>query len=364
MPLKTPDEPKVYTTKYSDFRGVDISNDQSNVFYRRSPNALNMMPDEAGRPVKRHGWETELSEEDFKIAYDYEGDIIIVRCYYFTIGGVDHILIFTNVAIFLYTNELTVLTDEEDCVDSHERAFFFDSDGMAGFYIYGGFKLWRYIYDSGEFLFEVIEPHIPLIFAGNSPAGLDGKQLEAYNMLGNLCKEQFYHNAYSATVSGAPETLTISVDSAKFAKKVEHIGQTTFKYTTAWDKTLDDYGIEVTGDPVNGNSFTVTLVLRVYLAKNVSQQQISDIEVKGSKTTQFDTILTVMDESGTLSTGKCMLVSGETDFDRAYIAFYDYFEYMDGTEDAIQILHPSLAVISTDHNIKGEATALLSGRKK
>ena len=70
MPINVPKKPKVYTTKYDNFRGVDFTNDPSNVWSHRSPNAKNMTPDLSGRPWKRTGWKVEKSSQDFRDCFN------------------------------------------------------------------------------------------------------------------------------------------------------------------------------------------------------------------------------------------------------------------------------------------------------
>ena len=66
MAIAVPAQPKVYTTKYDSFKGVDFTNDQTNVWRRRSPTGRNMLPDASGRPFKRHGWEILISNADIQ----------------------------------------------------------------------------------------------------------------------------------------------------------------------------------------------------------------------------------------------------------------------------------------------------------
>lgn len=58
---KNIEETKKYTRVYKRFQGVDFSTDQTQVSYSRSPYALNLIPDVAGFPEKRPGWETKHS---------------------------------------------------------------------------------------------------------------------------------------------------------------------------------------------------------------------------------------------------------------------------------------------------------------
>lgn len=54
--INVPAAPALKTTKYSNFCGVDFSQDPSLVERRRSPMAINLISDNGGNPVKRLGW--------------------------------------------------------------------------------------------------------------------------------------------------------------------------------------------------------------------------------------------------------------------------------------------------------------------
>ena len=54
--LSVPEEPKVYTTQYTNLLGVDFQADQTQVDRKRSPNMVNMISDLGGNPVKRDGY--------------------------------------------------------------------------------------------------------------------------------------------------------------------------------------------------------------------------------------------------------------------------------------------------------------------
>ena len=69
MAIELPAAQKVYTTTYDNFKGVDFTNDSTNVWRRRSPTGTNMLPDASGRPFKRNGWYVLLSKEDICDAF-------------------------------------------------------------------------------------------------------------------------------------------------------------------------------------------------------------------------------------------------------------------------------------------------------
>lgn len=65
MPVEIPKEPKRYTSMYDNFKGEDYTDDASNVWRKRSPGGINMLPGLDDRPYKRKGWKVEIPREDF-----------------------------------------------------------------------------------------------------------------------------------------------------------------------------------------------------------------------------------------------------------------------------------------------------------
>lgn len=65
--MKTPalsgSSPKVNTTIYNKFRGVDFSTDPSQIDKSRSPWAPNLVSDTGGNPEKRPGWRSLFTVE-------------------------------------------------------------------------------------------------------------------------------------------------------------------------------------------------------------------------------------------------------------------------------------------------------------
>lgn len=205
MPLQAPEEAKKYTTAYSDFRGVDFTNDPTNVWKRRSPTGLNMSPDMSGRPWKRTGWTVELTAEDFAAAYkentgaDYAEEIEILNLYSFTLGGQDHLIVFCNCGVFAYTGGvLTHLLEDREITSNPYRGFYFEGGGTAGFYFYGGFKLYGYLFieATDTFVCEDIDTYIPTIMIGRSPSG-GGTIYDAVNILSGYRTESFLGDSSS-----------------------------------------------------------------------------------------------------------------------------------------------------------------------
>lgn len=202
MALPTPDEPKKYTSVYSDFKGVDFTNDPTKVWKRRSPTGLNMIPDESGQPWKRTGWDIEVTEADFKKAYPYTtGKIVIKNIYSFELAGQDHMLIFCDCGVFAYTGgELSHLITLSSVTDEPYRGFFFEGNGTSGFYFFGNQKLYAYKHNemTGGFTCGMVTPYIPTTIISRSPSG-GGVVYENVNLLTRKRKESFLGDDESKT---------------------------------------------------------------------------------------------------------------------------------------------------------------------
>lgn len=298
--LRIPSESKIYTTIYDSFKGVDFTNDPTNVWRKRSPEAVNMMPDESGRPFKRAGWEIEIPVEAFAIEYyNTKGfsvdEITIRRCYYFELAGLDHIVVFTNVAVFICRQtvggesddgtEIELLTDDADAIDSAMRAFFFEGGGTAAFFIYGGYKIWRYQHENGGFTFGEVEAYIPTIRVAVTPQG-EGQLYEPVNLFSGKYTELFQNNLYSEGV------------------------------------------------------YKVSLISKIDLS------QYEEVDVYVSRDKAFDTKLTVVTSRSQLTgSSKCLLVSEN---DETHIEFYQSEQFIDG-EDSIKVTYPRNEVVYTPH---------------
>ena len=374
MPITVPESPKVLTTTYENFKGVDFTNDPSNVWYRRSPDAVNMLPDEAGRPFKRTGWEIAVSASDFAAKYAADksttapAEVGIRRCYYFTLHGLDHVVIFTGLGVYVYrqnedgTSELISSVDmgnnlsyEPALVESYDRAFFFEGGGKAGFYIYGGFSVWKYHYDDG-FKWEQAETYIPRVNISIDAKHVSGTALEGVNLFSDYVYEEYQDSNYlyiSGTPAitdseGQPLTASLSVDESTFITLASTPQTYTFTYTSAehsWllsgDKVLiSNYGITVgyVGDMVDGARITVTVAggSRINLGRTITD--ITGMRVYVSRTTQFDTELNiVVSSSPPSSPSQCTLntLSGGS-----YIQFYQTEYPLVSGEDAIRVQFP------------------------
>lgn len=393
MPVNVPENPKVYTTKYEDFKGVDFTNDPSNVWYRRSPEAVNMLPDEAGRPFKRTGWEIVLPVSALAQKYYDDGatstgevkptEATIRKCYYFEMYNSDHIVIFTNFGVFFYRDgellssediletktETGDLSYDQSVIDSFYRAFFFEGGGERAFYIYGDFKVWKYYYgkydkdDTGEdqFYFRQVETYIPRVNISVDAKHVSGEPLEDVNLFSDYVAEDYQNNEYKAvdySENHAPRTsitgASVIVDDTAFTSLANEQGTYVFTYTEAdhsWllsgDQVyISNYGITLANANAIPDNATITVEMLVTHRVNLGRviTDITGMQVWVSHTTQFDTELEII-AGGTPSATQCKLV---TETGGSYLVF-NHSEYpLVSGEDAIRVIFPrSLAAATT-----------------
>lgn len=213
MPLEVPKSAAIRTTVYDNFKGVDFTNDPTNVWTHRSPDAKNMIPDLSGRPWKRTGWEIVKKVPDFIDCYNdttggsYEGTTITtVKTMYFELGGIDYIAIVNNLGLFFYSTFIDGADNlssenpyllyinkyygEEGEADENtayirniapdaNRGFFFEGQGKAGFYIFctigTGLSMETALFRFDGERLRRVEPYVPTIMfakgAGDNGAG-------------------------------------------------------------------------------------------------------------------------------------------------------------------------------------------------
>lgn len=220
MAIEVPKEPKIYTSVYDNFKGVDFTNDVTNVYRRRSPDGLNMLPDLDGRPFKRTGWEVEITAEDFRTAarkyktVATDAEVTPIRTYYFELGGHDFMMIFTTLGVFSVSDFVRpakpstsyLVEISKTCYLHYEvrigadaswyelptnlnphTGFFFEGNGDAGFYVFCGLDLLEYKFHgidlgAGYYGFKKIDPYVPTVLIGCLPNGT-GEQYEQVSLL-------------------------------------------------------------------------------------------------------------------------------------------------------------------------------------
>ena len=397
MAIDVPNSPKVYTTKYEGFKGVDFTNDPSNVWYRRSPDAVNMLPDEAGRPFKRTGWEVAISVSELAQKYYSDGatstgeikptEATIRKCYYFEMAGYDHIVIFTNFGVFFYRDgellssedvletktETGDLSYDQSVIDSYYRGFFFEGGGERAFYIYGDFKVWKYYYgkydkdDTGadKFYFRQVETYIPRVNIAVDAKHVSGEPFEDVNLFSDFVGEEYQDNEYKSidrSTGHEPRTsidgATVLVDDTAFTSFASAEGSYVFTYTEAdhsWllsgDQVyISNYGITLayTGTIPDAATITVEMLKeqRINLGRTITD--ITGMKVYVSRNTQFDTELTIV-ASGTPSASQCKLV---TETGGSYLLFAQSELPLVSGEDAIRVIFPRSLAASTTRSVE------------
>lgn len=188
MPLPTPAEPKKYTTVYNDFRGVDFTNDPSTVWKKRSPYALNMIPNAGGIPYKRTGWMTEYaSNEEAEIrnmwSFDYaeESHLIYVK---------------GDKVLRLGDDETPIMTLSS--ADAEVTGVYFNAMSGGKFYFLADSRLMEFYQDGSTFKAKEIDAYVPTTLIGRSPSE-GGTLLEDVNLLTRRRKEEFIGDSDSKT---------------------------------------------------------------------------------------------------------------------------------------------------------------------
>lgn len=370
MPISVPDNPKVQTATYDNFRGVDFTNDATNVWRRRSPTGVNMLPDAAGRPFKRHGWEILISNEQI-CDYLEVKSCSIQKCTWFELGGKDHIAIFTDCGVAFYNGEFTGKSTDYDCYSGYDRCFFFEGNGMAAFYIYGGFKVWRYENDFQ--LHDVTdEITVPSVLIGADASG-SGTFYEGYNLLGSKAAVE-YGDITLFTWWSSDDLQVFVSDDYKSRRTINNPPVNKYRYDGSdWNEVIGDSyiaaEITVIGEPQVGDEIVVVYAYGVMLPNNVSSSQIDDsLKVQASRAVQFDYSMPIVSAQDTLNQGECKLWSDDTahrENGRAWIQFHTsdvgalLKPLVDG-QDFIKVTFPSVEIERNEYaNVQCTGAAAL-----
>jgi hypothetical protein len=154
---------KIYTAKYLQFRGVDMSTDPMKVDSSRAPYAPNLIADAGGFPEKRIGWRTIHATGQpvhglYRAVFQGE-EILLAHC---------------GTNLYRWDTEPLCVLDTE--MGNVPGAVFWMNKRL--WILSGGRMLW---YD-GENLFPMEEGYIPTTSIRRTPAG-EGKAFESRNLL-------------------------------------------------------------------------------------------------------------------------------------------------------------------------------------
>lgn len=234
MALATPDEPKVYTTVYKNFRGVDFTADPGRIYNRRSPDAVNIIPDESGTPYKRTGWKREVVSSEKKPVRD-------MWC--FEHGGKEHFLYSRGNHVYSLeeTGERLLLTTSDN---AETLGIYFATASGNGFYMLADSKVLEYSCETGTWEFTPVDAYIPLVLIGKAPSG-GGTTYEDINLLTRYRKEEFCADGTSTNYY-----LASGIDSSK--ETTVEVKNANGVYETKTEDT--DYAIDYNGQAVVFNT--------------------------------------------------------------------------------------------------------------
>lgn len=158
--------PRIYSSKYTDFKGVDMSTDPTQISEGRSPFAPNLISDSGGFPEKRPGW---------RMLHTLPAPIH--GLYYGSLKHTEHILIHAADRLYHWDQSTAPVLLREGLSNTRGSAFCLMD------------KLWvltgkEYLVYDGETLKDVSEDaRIPLTTIGRTPDGKDGHVYEPANLL-------------------------------------------------------------------------------------------------------------------------------------------------------------------------------------
>lgn len=379
MARDIPSAPKVYTTTYDNFKGVDFTNDSTNVWRRRSPTGVNMLPDASGRPFKRHGWDILLSQTALRTALGVDS-CTIYKLAYFELAGVDHIVIFTDGGVVFYNGDesadsygvegITYVETDNFCKLCYDRCFFFEGDGTSAFYIYGNYRMWRY--DTDFVLKDITdELYVPRVIISAS-ADCVGTTYEDFNLLYNMAKVEY--NDYDLFTFWGSDGLDFTVDDVAF-KSTYTEGAFTYRWQYdgndwVWnssehfspqDPEFDGTIIDV-NNPTEDAEIVVLYGHGLMLPNNVDiGEQGESVKVDASFGYQFSTPVEVVTDKNDFISGTCLLVADDTNKRtnrQAHIEFYPTDVYKTGVEqngdfegmDTFRVKFPSTQVDVTEYS--------------
>lgn len=180
--------------------GVDLTNTPTNVAMQRSPNAVNMIRDTAGKNRKRMGWQ---------ILNSFTGERIN-GCHVMHLPAGDQILIHAGENIYLWDRSLetytTLYSSAKDEISSSKQI-------NEYLWIFDGKEVLRY--DGTTIVAASSVAYVPTIIISRAYNG-GGTPLEPINLIGTARKEMFYGDG----VNGYFQLTTDDIDADEVLIKV------------------------------------------------------------------------------------------------------------------------------------------------
>ena len=176
---RVPTPPSYAYANYTDLRGIDLTEDVTQIPRNRAADILNMMPDlDTGNPRKRVGWRKLYS---FGASEQFKGSRHIVE------WGID--LIVTDKKICIHhssdatwtASNVTVFEDLPEGVDDPAAFIGFDSDDVYLFNAHGHRRGLKRAQDGTITMVNAPESYVPMTVISRDPDGLNGYAYEAVN---------------------------------------------------------------------------------------------------------------------------------------------------------------------------------------
>lgn len=200
--------PTIYSTSYSQFKGVDFSTDPMLVDKSRSPYAVNLISDSGGMPEKRTGW---------RVLHTLGG--VVNGLWHCHIGDSDHLIAHVGTNLYEWQEIGDPVLLKEGVNDGKSTAFFL----LSKLYILTGAEYLQY---DGTAITDV-EPYVPTVVVNRKPSG-GGDYIEALNLIGKQWNEEFIGDGstkdYQLSYTGLDDTPVICkvYENGAWVDKVEN----------------------------------------------------------------------------------------------------------------------------------------------
>ena len=174
--------PVLKTARYSDFKGVDFSQDASLVSSKRSPSAINLISDNGGNPVKRLGWR-KLFDLEAPVHNIWRGEV----------NGTTRTVAHAGTKIYLLDETYgTSSVLRSNVTNAKGTGFFFRTQDISKLYILTGGEY--LVYDGSTVKRVSEEAYIPTILISKNPTG-GGTTYESINLIQPKRTESFLGNS-------------------------------------------------------------------------------------------------------------------------------------------------------------------------
>lgn len=187
---------KVYTTQYSNLRGVDFSSGAENVHERRTPTGTNLISDEGGNPKKRRGWEKiqKFGDQNFHKIWSvtYSGNEYLVYC---TTESTDDGVVVRVGSYDVDTAEVSYILNKTFASMPNINGFYTPTDTDSTFSMIVDDTIYEFKDAStGQIHLltaTAISPYVPLVTIGGQAETGGGTSYESFNLVTKRIRESF-----------------------------------------------------------------------------------------------------------------------------------------------------------------------------